>query len=708
MNFKEFKLSTKLILSFSLVVSILLIVNIYANLRLLYLQKSNNEIVDTHLPGLIALAETKLLLSDFRAAQLDHATISDTLGMKFEEKMMMDFVHDIHDRQQKYKVFLEQEHSNKTNTLKKLYANYEESWEDYLVKHQKFLVLSRNNKNIEALKFLENEAKFIFDYTADRLKKTLDTNKKIFTQQVNGVSEVYKHNVIVNLLLLLIPLFITIFIIRYLVKIILKPIRELENAVRNVSQGNLDVEIKISDTDDEIGRLTQDFKTMTENIKLVKKNLDTREWVRNGRTELNQIINESIDAQINIIDFSQEIISFMAHYTGAKLGAIYLIEADETTLELTAGFALLNPVKTIQIGEGLLGQFVKEIIQRTKQKKQIHFINNMPEGFLKITSATGEAFAQNLIFVPFEFENELIGVVELAGWANDDTIAGKTELVTLLASNIGIGFHSQLNALKIRKLLHATQIQAQQLEEQATVLEEKNQDISQQNEEIQAQRDALDAERKKADELLLNILPVEIAQQLKEKGYAKPQYYKRATVLFTDFKGFTRFASSLSPEEIISELDYCFCAFDEITAKYGLEKIKTIGDSYMCAGGLPTPNETNPTDTVSAALEIITFMEKWHAKRLAEGKSAWQIRIGIHTGELIAGVVGKRKFAYDIWGDAVNVASRMESNSEADKINISATTYELVKDKFICTYRGKLPVKNVGDVSMYFVEGFKK
>jgi class 3 adenylate cyclase len=163
----------------------------------------------------------------------------------------------------------------------------------------------------------------------------------------------------------------------------------------------------------------------------------------------------------------------------------------------------------------------------------------------------------------------------------------------------------------------------------------------------------------------------------------------------------------MQPEEIVAELDYCFLAFDEIIDKYGLEKIKTIGDSYMCAGGLPIANETNPIDTVLAALEIRSFMQKWHAQRVAEGKEAWHIRIGIHTGELVAGVVGKKKFAYDIWGDAVNIASRMESNSDADKINISATTYEFVKDNFQCTYRGELPVKNVGEVAMYFVEGKK-
>jgi class 3 adenylate cyclase/HAMP domain-containing protein len=513
-----------------------------------------------------------------------------------------------------------------------------------------------------------------------------------------------------NLLLLIIPLVVTVLIVLYLVRIILKPIRTLEKAVRQVSEGDLDIVIQERDTDDEVGRLAKNFKQMTHNIKEVKQHLEKREWTRHARTELNQIINESIDAQLGMQDFSQEIITFLAHYTEARLGAVYLLNEEKNGLNLCAGFALSAPKAEIPVGEGLLGEFAKDVMHKCAQKRhkaKPQFLQNLPAHFLKIASAVGEGYAENLVQIPFQFENELIGVLELGGWQVDSHLNEKLELAELLSFSLGIGFHSQLNALKVRKLLQETQLQAHQLEEQATVLEEKNQDISQQKEEIEAQRDALDSERKRTDELLLNILPAQVAQELKETGGATPQYYKRATVLFTDFKGFTAFASKLSPTEIVEELDYCFLAFDEIVGKYGLEKIKTIGDSYMCAGGLPTPNDTNPVDTVLAALEIRDFMQTWHAKRIAEGKEAWHIRIGIHTGELVAGVVGKKKFAYDIWGDAVNIASRMESNSETDKINISATTYELVKHLFDCTFRGKLPVKNAGEVAMYFVEDKK-
>ncbi|MCU0445488.1 MAG: tetratricopeptide repeat protein [Microscillaceae bacterium] len=222
--------------------------------------------------------------------------------------------------------------------------------------------------------------------------------------------------------------------------------------------------------------------------------------------------------------------------------------------------------------------------------------------------------------------------------------------------------------------------------------------------QIKRQKEQIEQEREKSDKLLLNILPEATALELKEKGEATPQSYEMVTVLFTDFSGFTQIAAKLQPVEVIQELDYCFAAFDEIIEKYNLEKIKTIGDAYMCAGGIPLSNQTNPLDAVRAGLEIQAFMEKFKQEKLQKGEATWEARVGIHTGPLVAGVVGKKKFAYDIWGDAVNTASRMESSGEPGKVNISGATYELIKNQFECTYRGKVYAKNKGDVDMYFVE----
>lgn len=221
--------------------------------------------------------------------------------------------------------------------------------------------------------------------------------------------------------------------------------------------------------------------------------------------------------------------------------------------------------------------------------------------------------------------------------------------------------------------------------------------LSEKNSEIQE-------EQNRSNDLLLNILPAKVADELKQYGSAQAQKYEDVSVLFTDFENFSYIAEQLSAEQLVSELDYCFKAFDQIIDKYGLEKIKTIGDAYMCAGGLPTPNADNAKLAVQAAFEIQIFLEDWKAQKNLKQEPYFQARIGIHTGPIVAGVVGSKKFAYDIWGDTVNVAARMESGGEAGKINISGTTFELIKNDFECTYRGKVSAKNKGDIEMYFVE----
>ncbi len=208
----------------------------------------------------------------------------------------------------------------------------------------------------------------------------------------------------------------------------------------------------------------------------------------------------------------------------------------------------------------------------------------------------------------------------------------------------------------------------------------------------------------RSEALLLNILPKEIAEELKTNGSAAAKHFNEVTVMFTDFKGFTQISEKLSPAELIAEIHTCFKAFDNIINKYNIEKIKTIGDSYMCAGGLPVANKTNAIDVVNAALEIQQFMLTHLQERKNEGKEIFEIRIGIHSGPVVAGIVGVKKFAYDIWGDTVNIASRMESSGEAGKVNISGATFELVKDKFNCIHRGKIMAKNKGEIDMYFVE----
>jgi class 3 adenylate cyclase len=218
----------------------------------------------------------------------------------------------------------------------------------------------------------------------------------------------------------------------------------------------------------------------------------------------------------------------------------------------------------------------------------------------------------------------------------------------------------------------------------------------------------LTVEKQKSEDLIHNILPEEVASELKAKGAADAQLYNNVSVLFTDFVGFTKIAEQMTPKELVAEIDVCFREFDKIMEKFGVEKIKTIGDAYMAVGGLPVENTSHAIDVVNAALEIQEFMQELAIRKEAKGALAFRIRIGIHTGPVVAGIVGVKKFAYDIWGDTVNTASRMESSSEEGKINISGETYELVKNFYNCSYRGKVAAKNKGEINMYFVEGKTK
>jgi len=283
------------------------------------------------------------------------------------------------------------------------------------------------------------------------------------------------------------------------------------------------------------------------------------------------------------------------------------------------------------------------------------------------------------------------------------TIYKSIENIKFLLQTIEI--QKQLDIERVEKI-KAQEEALKNAEEKAILIAEQNTLLEQKVEErtfqLKEKNDIITIEKERSEDLLLNILPYHVAQELKEFGKSKARKYADVTVIFTDFKDFTKIAEQLTPEDLVEEIDFCFRAFDDIIEKNKLEKIKTIGDAYLAVCGLPIADENHAINTVNSAIEIRNFMQQ-RALDNHSGIGLKEVRIGINTGSLVAGIVGHKKFAYDIWGDTVNTAARLEQNSLPGKINISASTYELVKNKFSCEHRGKIEAKNKGEIDMYFV-----
>ncbi|WP_439882757.1 adenylate/guanylate cyclase domain-containing protein [Pontibacter sp. MBLB2868] len=363
-----------------------------------------------------------------------------------------------------------------------------------------------------------------------------------------------------------------------------------------------------------------------------------------------------------------------------KPAILYIDDEEDNLIVFKSAFRRHYSVLTAKSGEEgleiLKGQDVSVVItdQRMPQMTGVQFLKNLPD------------------------ENDMIRMI-LTGYSDMESIieainTGKVYRYITKPWDKNELKITMDNAIEAFHLRRTNKHLIEELKEANEVLEQK---VIERTLEVSQQRDEI-------EKLILNILPEEVAQELKEKGEATPRFYECATVLFTDFIGFTNIAEGLSPQALIEELNKYFMVFDSIVEKHNLEKIKTIGDAYMCAGGIPVENNSHAVDAILAAIEIQTYMQEVNQKREATGQPKWELRIGIHSGPLVAGVIGSKKFAYDIWGDTVNIASRMESCGEGGKINISNFTFDLVKDWFSCLYRGKVAAKNKGEVDMYFVE----
>ncbi|KAA9041267.1 AAA family ATPase [Ginsengibacter hankyongi] len=395
----------------------------------------------------------------------------------------------------------------------------------------------------------------------------------------------------------------------------------------------------------------------------------------NGNMDLESVLKASsvLSGEIILPKLLKKMMQIILENAGAQTGFLIMEKKGERYIEaeIKAGNEEIKILQSVPVSKSdLLAESVLNYVYMTQETVILDDACKSPlfgnDSFIK----THEC--KSILCIPLLNMGKIQAVIYLA---NDLTSGAFTEkrvgLLKLLAGQMAISIE---NALFYSELEH----------------------------KVEERTNELRIEKKKSDDLLLNILPEDIANELKQTGNTKPRSYEVATVMFTDFENFTSKSEKLSPEELVAIIDTCFKKFDEIISKYNIEKIKTIGDAYLCVSGLPDKKDHSPVNVVKAAIEIVDFIYSF--RQDANENSYFDIRIGIHTGPLVAGVVGDKKFAFDIWGDTVNTASRMEQNSEANKINISQSTYDLVKDTFHCKFRGKRAAKNKGMIEMYFVE----
>lgn len=382
----------------------------------------------------------------------------------------------------------------------------------------------------------------------------------------------------------------------------------------------------------------------------------------------------NISKEVKLERLMSTLIRTLIENAGAQMGYLFLQEQDELFLE--ANFNSQND--TIQVLEHI----------------PIQQISNVPKSLIQYVLRTGENVVIHDSINDSRFNNDpyIQSVKPKSILCIPMTNMGNSKGIIYLENNLvkGAFTNDRIGLLTLLSGQMAVSIDNSKLYNN---LEQK---VSERTEELHKAK-------AESDRLLLNILPAQTVEELKQSGKAIPRMYEKVTVLFTDFVGFTSISSRLAPEDIVSLIDQCFTAFDRIVVEHNIEKIKTIGDAYMAVGGLPVPNSTHATDCASAAIAMRNWMDEFNKQQKAKGMEIFEIRIGLHTGPVVAGIVGSKKFAFDIWGDTVNTASRMESSGEAGKVNISHDTYVLLKEHFNCTHRGKIYAKNKGEIDMYFL-----
>ena len=395
---------------------------------------------------------------------------------------------------------------------------------------------------------------------------------------------------------------------------------------------------------------------------------------------LNLLIDSarSIMAEISLDALLDLIIHNVKNVMNADRATLFL--ADPERKELFSRVALGSKEEIrIPFGTGIAG-----FVAQSKQTVNIQDAYSDPRFNSDNDHKSGYRTKSILCMPVYNSHQQIIGVIQVLNKLYTDHFTEKDEAL--------LGAYASLAGISLANAQAYDELQKERNTLEARV-KARTKDLA----------EALD----KSDRLLLNILPSEVADELKEKGEVTPVHFESVTIMFTDFKDFTHIAEGMSPSQLIRELDGYFTQFDKTIERYHLEKLKTIGDSYMCAGGIPRISNTHPVEACLAALEIQSFMSQMKEVKEKMKEPFWELRLGIHSGSVMAGVVGEKKFAYDVWGDTVNTASRMEFSGTPGKINISQATYELVKDYFECEFRGEVEAKNKGKVKMYYLNRLK-
>ncbi|MFT5513349.1 MAG: class 3 adenylate cyclase [Bacteroidia bacterium] len=379
-------------------------------------------------------------------------------------------------------------------------------------------------------------------------------------------------------------------------------------------------------------------------------------------------IGKKITANLNIKEIVKNVFNYIKSSMNVDEMQVMFIKAGKPILVHVDHNDLVNEVLTED------GKKANHLMNWVMENMKEVMLNDAPEDYAQyvydpIVSKSGNKIGA-VLCVPMSMHNANVGVIAVSSHQSNVYNKYHLEFIRTLGSYLTVALdnasiHDQLNKTKL-------------------IIEE---------------------EKGKSEKLLLNILPEEIAEELKLTGEAEARSFDNATILFSDFMDFTEASEKLTPKELIAELNFCFMAFDELCDKYNVEKIKTIGDSFMAAGGIPVASVESTKNTVLFGIEMSEYILKRIVEREAEGKIPFHMRVGINTGPVVAGIVGKKKFQYDIWGDAVNIASRMESQGAIGKVNISQKTYDIIKNDtaFRFDHRGKIEAKGKGEIDMYYV-----